>query len=171
MGRVPDTIYDKTFRGGWRKFINRRKDVTKVDTTVVTPSGKKLRSNVELLKFLRENPSYLKEINPREVNFDKNPEHARKCSGTVKKFIQNVEELRSEHDLPPLVKCCKYIFILIICKGAELGTILFFMIYDHSWSFCQTMIYDHSRSYFENLMIGDHDHDWRSFCRSLWKCQ
>ena len=118
MGKVPDTIYDKTFRGGWRKFINRRKDVTKVDTTVVTPSGKKLRSNVELLKFLRENPSYLKEINPREVNFDKNPEHPRKCSGTVKKFIQNVEELRSEHDLPPLVKCCKYIFILIICKGA-----------------------------------------------------
>ena len=113
MGKVPDTIYDKTFRGGWRKFINRRKDVTKVDTTVVTPSGKKLRSNVELLKFLRENPSYLKEINPREVNFDKNPEHARKCSGTVKKFIQNVEELRSEHDLPPLVKCCKYIFIQI----------------------------------------------------------
>ena len=119
MGRVPDTIYDKTFRGGWRKFINRRKDVTKVDTTVITPSGKKLRSNVELLKFLRENPSYLKEINPREVNFDKNPEHARKCSGTVKKFIQNVEELRSEHDLPPLVKCCKYIFILIICKGGQ----------------------------------------------------
>ena len=113
MGKVPDTIYDKTFRGGWRKFINRRKDVTKVDTTVVTPSGKKLRSNVELLKFLRENPSYLKEINPREVNFDKNPEHARKCSGTVKKFIQNVEELRSAHDLPPLVKCCKYILILI----------------------------------------------------------
>ena len=132
MGRVPDTIYDKTFRGGWRKFINRRKDVTKVDTTVITPSGKKLRSNVELLKFLRENPSYLKEINPREVNFDKNPEHARKCSGTVKKFIQNVEELRSEHDLPPLVKCCKYIFILIICKGGRVRHDTFFMIYDHS---------------------------------------
>ena len=31
------------------------------------------------------------------------------------------------------------------------------------------MIYDHSRSYFENLMIGNHDHDQRSFCRSpLW---
>ena len=41
----------------------------------------------------------------------------------------------------------------------ELGTILFFMIYDHSQSFCQTMIYDHSRSYFENLVIGDQQND------------
>ena len=50
---------------------------------------------------------------------------------------------------------------------AELGTILFFVIYNHSQLFCQTMIYDHSRSYFENLVIGNHDHDRRSFCRSL----
>ena len=112
MGKVPDTIYDKTFRGGWRKKINRRKDVTKVDTTVITPSGKKLRSNVELLKFLRENPSYLKEINPTEVNFEKNPEHFGKYSGTIKKFIENVENLRSENGFQPLVKCCKSLIIM-----------------------------------------------------------
>ena len=43
----------------------------------------------------------------------------------------------------------------------------FFVIYDHSRSSCQTVIYDHSRSYFENLMIGDHNHDRRYFFRSL----
>ena len=78
-----------------------------MDTTVITPSGKKLRSNVELLKFLRENPSYLKEINPREVNFEKNPEQAAKSSKTIKKFVENVENLRLEKGFQPLDKCCK----------------------------------------------------------------
>ena len=39
------------------------------------------------------------------------------------------------------MRICTYKYI-----QTELGTILFFVIYNHSWSFCQTMIYNHSRS-------------------------
>ena len=95
VGSKSDVVFQKTFEGGWEKEIVRRSDGISLDAYVTHPkSGKKLRSGNDLLKFVQENPKYLKYLDPHEVNFSKNP--GKKLTPQVQKFIQSILELKSQ---------------------------------------------------------------------------
>ena len=67
-----NSIFKKTFKGGWiKEIVKRSGGGMKLDTYVYFPSGKKLHSKNELLTFVQENTKYLKNLDPTEVNFSK----------------------------------------------------------------------------------------------------
>ena len=99
------TISKKTFRGGWIKEIikrsGRRSDSggMKRDVYVYSPSGTKLRSNKDLLKFIRENTKYLKNLDPTEVNFQYQQTGETTPSFLTSKFIKDIETLKLDNGL------------------------------------------------------------------------
>ena len=97
MARKSDVVFQKTFEGGWEKEIVRRSDGVSLDAYVTHPSSsKKLRSGNDLLKFVQENPKYLKYLDPEEVNFNKHP--GEKNSKQVQQFIQAIKNLKSDNE-------------------------------------------------------------------------
>ena len=92
----------------------------KLDTYVYSPSGKKLNSKNELLTFVQENTKYLKNLDPREVNFSKHHgDDETKPAPLITKFIQEIETLKKDKGLTednnnPIMdgggksECCKY---------------------------------------------------------------
>ena len=87
------TISKQKFKGGWIKEIIKRSDGRKQDVYVYSPSGTKLRSSKALLEFIRENKTYLKNLDPTEVNFHQPPG---KTGASTSKFIQDIEILKLE---------------------------------------------------------------------------
>ena len=93
MARNKGTISKQKFKGGWIKEIIKRSDGRKQDVYVYSPSGTKLRSSKALLEFIRENKTYLKNLDPTEVNFHQQPG---KTGASTSKFIQDIEILKLE---------------------------------------------------------------------------
>ena len=90
------TISKQKFKGGWIKEIIKRSDGRKQDVYVYSPSGTKLRSSKALLEFIRENKTYLKNLDPTEVNFHQQPG---KTGASTSKFIQDIEILKLDYGL------------------------------------------------------------------------
>lgn len=87
-------IFREHYDGGWEKIIIQRSDGKSTDAYVNHPSsGKRFRSSNDLLKFVQDNPSILKRMDPNEVNFNKNP--GKPPSAAVKKFIEAIEKLQA----------------------------------------------------------------------------
>ena len=101
MARKNTTI--SKFRGGWIKEIikrsGRRSGGMKQDVYVYSPSGTKLRSNKDLLKFIRENTKYLKNLDPTEVNFQYQQTGETTPSFLTSKFIKDIETLKLDNGL------------------------------------------------------------------------
>ena len=96
MARNKGTISKQKFKGGWIKEIIKRSDGRKQDVYVYSPSGTKLRSSKALLEFIRENKTYLKNLDPTEVNFHQQPG---KTGASTSKFIQDIEILKLDYGL------------------------------------------------------------------------
>ena len=96
MARNQGTISKQKFKGGWVKEIIKRSDGRKQDVYVYSPSGIKLRSSKALLEFIRENKTYLKNLDPTEVNFHQQPG---KNGASTSKFIQDIEILKLDYGL------------------------------------------------------------------------
>ena len=91
-------IFDQTFPSGWRKVITQRsqkaeKTANRFDSYVYSPSGKQIRSNVELLKYIMDNPDIVSDFNPKEINMEKHSDSKIYGSATTKliKFIDLVK--------------------------------------------------------------------------------
>lgn len=114
---VPEVLNDPLARGyerrdqdnvtinlpdGWTKQIHRRltgrtgSTGRNFDVYLLPPKGKKLRSVVELMKFIKANPTV--PINPKLVNMernvDSNDKTPEKLSGTTLRLIQFVEAIK-----------------------------------------------------------------------------
>ena len=92
------SVFKQTFRGGWVKEIIKRSGGKKLDAYIYSPSGKKLHSKIELLKFVRENIKYLKNLDPTEVNFSKHHGETEQAP-LITKFIQEIETLKLDNGL------------------------------------------------------------------------
>ena len=99
------TISKQKFKGGWIKEIIKRSDGRKQDVYVYSPSGTKLRSSKALLEFIRENKTYLKNLDPTEVNFHQQPGKTGASTSNfneilrdrLSKFIQDIEILKLDY--------------------------------------------------------------------------
>ena len=98
MARNQGTISKQKFKGGWIKEIIKRSDGRKQDVYVYSPSGTKLRSSKALLEFIRENKTYLKNLDPTEVNFSKHHGDTEQAP-LITKFIQEIETLKLDNGL------------------------------------------------------------------------
>ena len=115
-----NSVFKKTFKGGWiKEIVKRSGSGMKLDTYVYSPSGKKLNSKNELLTFVKENTKYLKNFDPTEVNFSKHyGDDETKPAPLITKFIQEIESLKKDNGLTednnnPILdggksECCKY---------------------------------------------------------------
>ena len=69
-------LLDETYKGGWKRLVYQRQKAVSdyksphEDRFVITPCGKRLRSSMKLLDFLKNNPKYCATFDPLEVHFE-----------------------------------------------------------------------------------------------------
>ena len=75
-GHKNKVIFEKSYPGGWVKKLVERTEFRKhrPDPYLITPTGKKLRSNKELLDFIINHPEYWNTFDPLKINLDCTPE-------------------------------------------------------------------------------------------------
>ena len=72
---MSNIVFQKTYPGGWTKKISQRNFGTReMDTYLYSPTGKKLRSTLELYKYITEHPEYWQNFDPYEINVEKQQE-------------------------------------------------------------------------------------------------
>ena len=78
----------KTYPGGWIKKIVKRKYGKRSDPYLFSPNGQQLRSSVELLYYLKENPQYWGTFDPYEINVESTMKRLDNPNCGTKKVIQ-----------------------------------------------------------------------------------
>ena len=72
---MSNIVFQKTYPGGWTKKISQRNFGTReMDTYLYSPTGKKLRSTIELYRYITEHPEYWQNFDPYEINAEKQEE-------------------------------------------------------------------------------------------------
>ena len=99
---MSNILFQKTYAGGWTKKICHRNFGTReADTFLYTPTGKKLRSTLELYKYISEHPQYWQTFDPYEINVEFKQERlVTPILGTQKliNFLKYVNSGMSTHE-------------------------------------------------------------------------
>ena len=88
-------IFDRTYEalGKWRKILCKRSTGDHIDPYLITPEKIKLRSNNDLLEYLKQNPQYWSHFDPCFMNFERKTNVVEFSRGTIKviEFINAVK--------------------------------------------------------------------------------
>ena len=93
---MSNVTFQKTYDGGWvKKICQRNYGTREADTFLYTPTGKKLRSTLDLYKYISEHPQYWQTFDPYEINVEKQTERLIKPIPGTQKLINFLEYVNS----------------------------------------------------------------------------
>ena len=96
-GHKNKVIFEKSYPAGWVKKLVERTEFRKhrPDPYLITPTGKKLRSNKELLDFIINHPEYWNTFDPLKINLDCTPEILTKPTKGTRLILDFLKNIRS----------------------------------------------------------------------------
>ena len=92
MASGQNIVFMRTYPGNWVKKIVERKTGDKLtDPYLFTPDGQKIRSSVELLKYIKANPQHWATFDAYEINVERSKERLENPSSGTRKVIHFLE--------------------------------------------------------------------------------
>ena len=73
--KMAKVVHKKELSNGWVKTIVKRRSSSRVDPCLHSPAGHKIRSNVELLDYLKANPELQEGFDPLEIHMESSTEY------------------------------------------------------------------------------------------------
>ena len=99
-GHKNKVIFEKSYPGGWVKRLVETKRRTEFrkhrpDPYLISPTGKKLRSNKELLDFIINHPEYWNTFDPLKINLVCTTEILTKPTKGTRPILDFLKNIRS----------------------------------------------------------------------------
>ena len=101
-GHKNKVIFEKSYPGGWVKKLVESNRVERTqfqkhrpDPYLISPTGKKLRSNKELLDFIINHPEYWNTFDPLKINLVCTPEILTKPTKGTRPILDFLKNIRS----------------------------------------------------------------------------
>ena len=91
-------IFEKSYPGGWVKKIVETKRLghfRQADPYLMSPNGKKFRSNKELLDFIIKHDEYWNTFDPLKINVECTQEIVTKPAHGTRKILDFLKNIRS----------------------------------------------------------------------------